>query len=248
MTESLTESLTDSRTRTPSLIVVEDNETLREELMLYLSEEGFDVRGVGTGDELNAALELRLPDILILDLSLPEEDGIDITRRIRAALPGIGIVLLTARVRSADRVEGYASGADVYLTKPARPAELVAVVNNLFNRLGIRSTPPPWQLDMAASLLLSPEGQQIRLTVTEASLLKELAMHGQFLDHGFLLARFGEEAQPEKINRARMEVLISRLRAKLAPHVTDGFDIRALRGRGYQLGFALVVKNLSAAP
>lgn len=230
----------------PSLIVVEDNETLREELVLYLSDEGFGVRGVGTGEELNAALDACLPDILILDLNLPEEDGITITQRIRVALPDLGIVLLTARVRSLDRVEGYASGADVYLTKPARPEELVAVVNNLFKRLGRRPAPFAWQLDMAGLVLLTPEGVSIGLTATEALLLKDLAMHGQFMDHGVLLTRFGEEAQPEKINRARMEVLVSRLRSKLGPHVGHGFDIRAVRGRGYRLGLVIEIKNLSA--
>ncbi len=232
-------------TNIPSLVVVEDNETLRDELVLYLSEEGFLVRGVGSGEELNQAIEAQLPDILILDLNLPEEDGIHITQRIRRALPGIGIVLLTARMSSTDRLEGYVSGADVYLTKPARSQELVAVVNNLFARLGTRVSPPPWQLDMTALVLHSPQGATIELTDTEARLLKELAMNGQFLDHGALLSRFGEEAQAEKVNRARMEVLISRLRNKLVPHISSGFDIRAVRGRGYQLGFALVVKNLT---
>lgn len=231
----------------PNVVVVEDNETLCDELVLYLSEEGFLVRGVGSGEELNQAIEAQLPDILILDLNLPEEDGIRITQRIRRTLPGIGIVLLTARMRSTDRLEGYASGADVYLTKPARPEELVAVVKNLFARLGTRVSPPPWQLDMAGFVLHSPHGVSIGLTDSEARLLKDLAMNGQFLDHGALLSRFGEEALAEKVNRARMEVLISRLRTKLAPHISSGFDIRVVRGRGYQLGFALVVKNLTAA-
>lgn len=228
----------------PSVVVVEDNETLRDELVLYLSEEGFAVRGVGSGEELNQAIEAQLTDILILDLNLPEEDGISITQRIRRSLPGVGIILLTARMRSTDRLEGYASGADVYLTKPARPEELVAVVKNLFARLGVRMSPMPWQLDMAGLKLQSPTGVQIELTGSEARLLKDLAMNGQFLDHGTLLSRFGEEAQTEKVNRARMEVLISRLRTKLGPHIASGFDIRAVRGRGYQLGFVLVVKNL----
>ncbi len=98
----------------PSLIVVEDNETLRQELVLYLAEEGFRVRGVDGGAELNQAIQEQATDILILDLNLPEEDGISITRRIRQALPNIGIIMLTARLRSTDRLEGYAAGADVY--------------------------------------------------------------------------------------------------------------------------------------
>lgn len=73
-----------------------------------------------------------------------------------------------------------------------------------------------------------------------------LTLNGQFMEHAALLARFGDVAQSEKINKARLEVLISRLRNKLGPHIGEGFDIRAVRGQGYQLGFGLVVRNLSA--
>ena len=231
----------------PAVIVVEDNVTLRDELVLFLSEEGFNVRGVGTGEELNKALEAQRADILILDLNLPAEDGISITRRIRRSLPTVGIIILSARVRSTDRLEGYATGADVYLTKPTRPDELAAVVKNLFGRIGSPIAPVQWQLDMAGLILLSPKGADIRLTGSEALLLKALALNGQFMDHSALMARFGDEALSEKINKARIEVLISRLRTKLAPHVGQGFDIKALRGRGYQLGFLLVVKNINAS-
>ena len=232
--------------RVPSVVVVEDNETLRDELVLYLSEEGFAVRGVGGGgQELNEAIEALPTDILILDLNLPGEDGISITRRIRRSLPTVGIIMLTARLRSTDRLEGYASGADVYLTKPTRPEELVAVVRNLFSRLGVRVDPAPWEIDMAGSTLYSPKGLQIELTANEARLLMALTVNGQFLDHAALLSRFGGEAQSEKINKARLEVLIRRLRTKLGPHISHGFDIRAVRGQGYQLGFVLVVKNMA---
>lgn len=231
----------------PSVIVVEDNLTLRHELVLFLSEEGFDVRGVGTGEELNQALQARHADILILDLSLPAEDGISITRRIRNALPEVGIIILSARVRSTDRLEGYATGADVYLTKPTRPDELAAVVKNLFGRIGSPIEPVQWKLDMAGLILHSPTGANIMLTGSEALLLKALALNGQFMDHSALMARFGDEELSEKINKARIEVLISRLRTKLGPYMGEGFDIKALRGRGYQLGFLLVVENLNSS-
>jgi DNA-binding response OmpR family regulator len=230
----------------PSIIVVEDNEMLREELVLFLSEEGFDVRGVDTGDELSRAIRERPADILILDLNLPGEDGIAITRRLRGALPDIGIIILSARVRSTDRLEGYATGADVYLTKPTRPDELVAVVRNLFRRIGSVVVATQWQLDTAAQLLLTPQGTRIMLTSSEALLLQALALNGQFMGHSALLSQFGDLTQSESTNKARIEVLISRLRIKLAPHIGDGFDIKVMRGRGYQLGFVLVIRNLNA--
>jgi DNA-binding response OmpR family regulator len=231
----------------PAVIVVEDNVTLQVELVHFLNEEGFDVRGVGTGDELNKALQERPADILILDLNLPAEDGISITRRIRRSLPHVGIVILSARVRSTDRMEGYATGADVYLTKPTRPEELAAVVRNLFGRIGSTNAPQPWELDMAGLSLRSPTGAEIRLTGSEALLLKALALNGRFLDHPALMARFGDENLSEKINKARVEVLVSRLRAKLGHYLEAGADIKVLRGRGYQLGFHLAVKNLNSS-
>jgi DNA-binding response OmpR family regulator len=87
----------------PSVILVEDNERLREELVHYLSEEGFFARGVDSGDDLNRALEQQLADILVLDLNMAQEDGLSITRRIRRALPGLGVIILTGRVRSRER-------------------------------------------------------------------------------------------------------------------------------------------------
>lgn len=230
----------------PAVIVVEDNETLRQELIQFLADEGMDARGVGSGDELSHALQVRPAHILIVDLNLPGEDGIGITRRIRNALPGVGIIILSARVRSTDRLEGYATGADVYLTKPTRPGELVAVVRNLFSRLGAAAPQAGWSLDMGALSLQPPHGPGIQLTGAEALLLQALALNGQFMDHAELMTRFGDAQQPEKINKARIEVLVSRLRSKLAAQAGPGFDIRALRGRGYQLGVQLVVKNLSS--
>jgi DNA-binding response OmpR family regulator len=229
----------------PSLILVEDNETLRDELALYLSEEGFAVRGVDCGDGLNEALAAQGADILILDLNLPEEDGISITTRIRRMMPDMGIIILTARVRSIDRMEGYAAGADVYLTKPTRPQELAAVIRNLFGRLKPAPGATQWELDVAGLTLRTPEGVLLRLTGSEARLLKELALCGQYMDHAALVARLGDEQLSEKINKARIEVLISRLRSKLGPHIGAGVDIKALRGRGYQLGFPLIVRNLA---
>ncbi len=237
--------MSSGQARVPSIVVVEDNETLRDELVCYLADEGFVVRGVDTGEALTQSLQEQDADLLILDLNLPEEDGLSITRRMRSALPGMGIIMLTARVRGADRLEGYASGADVYLTKPTRPEELVAVVRNLFTRLHARTAPPRWLLDMASLSLDTPLGKRIELTASEARLLKELAINGQFLSHAALYLRFGEESQPDKVNKGRLEVLVSRLRSKLGPHVGDGIDIRAVRGQGYQLGFAVEVRNLT---
>jgi DNA-binding response OmpR family regulator len=232
-----------------SLILVEDNHALREELAHFLKEEGYAVQGVDCGAELNQVLASSQPDILILDLNLPEEDGASIARRIRAAMPQVGIVMLTARVRSIDRLEGYTAGADVFLTKPTRPEELSAVLANLLGRLRRqphRQDPAGWQIDVKAMALHSPSGAHLALTRAEVILLREMALSGQVAEHGRLMDLLGDESQPEKVNKARVEVLVSRLRGKLEAHAADGLTIRAVRGRGYQLSMPVEVKNLPA--
>ena len=230
----------------PSVILVEDNERLREELVHYLSEEGFFVRGVDSGDDLNRALEQQLADILVLDLNMAQEDGLSITRRIRSALPGLGVIILTGRVRSSERLEGYLSGADVYLTKPTRPEELSAVIRNLFARLAPPKYVEQWQLDMAGMVLVTPAGGQIALTGGEARLLKLLALQGQCIEHSALAWQLGDPEQSEAVNKARVEVAVSRLRRKLRQHAGARDCIKCQRHVGYQLGIAVKLLNLDA--
>ena len=228
----------------PSVILVEDNERLREELVHYLSEEGFSARGVDSGEDLNRALEQQLADILVLDLNMAQEDGLSITRRIRRALPGLGVIILTGRVRSMERLEGYLSGADVYLTKPTRPDELSAVIRNLFARLAPPKYVEQWQLDMALMVLITPAGGQIALTSTEARLLKVLALHGHCIEHSALAWQVGDPEQSEAVNKARIEVAVSRLRRKLRQHAGARDCIKCQRHVGYQLGIAVTLVNL----
>jgi DNA-binding response OmpR family regulator len=229
-----------------AVLLVEDNYRLSEELKLYLTEEGFDVRCADCGEAMDQALKKRTADVLILDLNLPEEDGISIVKRIRKSLPAIRILILTARTMSSDKVMGYESGADVYMTKPARPAELAAAVRNLFGRM----TPAPaldrWVLNTKLLTLQFQKLPPISLTSMENELLKILALnHGSVhnetiqtllldegLDSGECSARF----------KLRLEVLISRLRAKLKPHIGEHNPIKSVRGKGYQISFELEIQ------
>ena len=104
----------------PAVLLVEDNYRLSDELKLFLSEEGFDVRCADCGEAMDQALKKRPADVLILDLNLPEEDGISIVKRIRTSLPAMRILILTARTMSSDKVMGYESGADVGSEKEER--------------------------------------------------------------------------------------------------------------------------------
>jgi DNA-binding response OmpR family regulator len=232
-------------TSTPiSLLLVEDNITLREELSDFLRAEGFTVKVAGDGLEMNRAIERDMPDIVILDLNLPLEDGIDITKRVRASLPDLGLIILSARVRSSDRKEGYESGADIYLTKPTNPVELVSVIKNLRRRLKPVKTQPNWLLDTMKNTLTSPDNAEIKLTGSETLLIKELVLHGRFATHDDLISYVGNPDKDEDSNKLRIEVLISRLRKKLSTHIDPGLFINVLRGRGYQLKIPIELKNI----
>lgn len=218
-----------------SLILVEDNEALREELENYLSEEGFDVRGVDSGESLNLALIDRPADILILDLNMSEEDGLSICKRIRKSMPSIGILILTARVMSSDKLAGYQSGADIYMTKPARPAELAAAIRNLFLRISPQQALPNWILDTKLLNIRFQDKVTIPVTATEAKLLKLLAMSHDYVEITDIQNCLLEEALDSAKFKLRLEVLISRLRAKMDAHTDNINPIKSVRGRGYQL-------------
>ena len=235
-----------NKTSPVSVLLVEDNITLREELSDFLRAEGFTVKVAGDGLEMNRAIERDMPEILILDLNLPFEDGIDITKRIRTSLPQLGIIILSARVRSSDRKDGYESGADIYLTKPTNPVELVSVIQNLYRRLKPVKSPSNWLLDTLKNTLTSPAGDEVKVTGSETLLLKELILHGRFATHDDLISYVGNPDKDEESNKLRIEVLISRLRKKLSPYVDPSLFINVLRGRGYQLKIPIELKNISS--
>jgi DNA-binding response OmpR family regulator len=217
------------------VLLVEDNIALREALQDQLSHAGFGVRGVGDGQELNQALASAVPDVVVLDLNLPEEDGLSIARRLRQALPNIGIVMLTARVRSIDRQEGYESGADVYLTKPVKPAELTKVLQTLCRRMAPVSMPGSWLLNMSMLQLLPPEQPAISLTVSEATLVHELALSGELLGMSRLIELFGDLDLPETTNKLRIEQIVSRVRRKMDTVLKGQPGIKAVTRLGYKL-------------
>jgi len=229
---------------TTKVVFIEDNETMRDELVHYLRSEGFDVTGLGDGFELNGYLKNDQPHILILDLNLQFEDGINIARRMRTSYPEIRIVMLTGRVQGSHRLEGYEAGADVYLTKPTRPGEILAVLKNISRRYQSEvAAEVVWKLDVSRYLLTSTHGHSAGLTTSEVRLLRELAISSDCVPHGQLMALFGDEMVDEKTIKARIEVLVSRLRAKLSALGSEPLDIRVLRGQGYQLTFALSISG-----
>src|SRR5215468_7703583 len=184
-------------TNAARLIVVDDEADLRGTIAEYLGKQGFDVRTAANGRELDAQLANDLPDLLILDVNMPGEDGLAIARRIRAR-GAVPILMLTAADDIVDRVTGLEIGADDYLTKPFNPRELLARIRAVLRRAaprvaeipakGRQPPDPPVDpasrvrfgrmfLDLNAHLLVASDGTELPLTTTEFDLLAAFARH-----------------------------------------------------------------------
>lgn len=220
------------------ITVVEDNADLLDDVIFNLEREGFDVAGVGNGVELDASLAGRGCDVLVLDLGLPGEDGLSIARRLRHKRPAMGILMLTARSGTEERIAGLEGGADVYLGKPVDMRELAAAIKSLARRLGLERN-QGWRLNTRQLRLHGPAGE-IALSGLECAILGTLAdAEDHKASRRSLIEALG--ADYLAYDERRLETLISRLRRKLADCLATGAEagsggdnpLRALRGQGY---------------
>lgn len=222
-----------------SLIVVEDHDTLREQLADHFSNLGWAVRVAPDAAGLAQLMQQeRRPDIVLLDLNLPDADGLAVAQQLRRADATLGIVMLTARGSALERAQGYLNGADVYLTKPAGLSELQAVVVGLARRVEpLRTAPLPWvfQFDRRSQQLGRPGRPVMALSVVETCLLDHLSHAvGRAVAVEALLDCLAN--QGHGVWRLEsLRVAISRLRQK-AKHIDPlgGTFIRADHG-GYRL-------------
>lgn len=230
------------------IMVVDDNLRLSHELSLVLEAAGWSVRCADDGESLRAQVAQKVPAIVVLDLNLPGEDGISLCQWLRRTYPQIGIVMLTARVMGVDRTEGYVAGADIYLTKPTRPEELLAVVHNLLRRSQFATPIPetsqelPWTLHVKALRLLSPQTDMLSLTPSECVLLQTLASTSGVCTYAQLFDRMGHAGLEDNLDKPRLEVLVSRLRRKLVTFEGQGLEIKTSHGKGYLLTCPLAIK------
>lgn len=220
--------------RLGSVILVEDHAALRQELETFLMQEGFDVRCADGGSALNKALLERPADVLILDLNMAEEDGLSIAKRVRRSLPEVRILMLTARIMSSDKQAGYESGADIYMTKPARPAELLAALQNLLQRLVPQPPAAQWRLH-TQRLRLQFDQTDMALTSVETNLLKHLTLNHGCVETDNLQHLLAEQHIDSDKFKLRLAILISRLRTKISTQTGEVNFIKSVRGRGYQL-------------
>ena len=233
-----------------NVVVVEDNEELCDATVDALSGMGHMVRGVPSAPELERELAISPADLVLLDLNLHGEDGLSIARRLSASRPGIGIIMVTARARNDDKVAGYESGADIYLTKPVSIDVLGAAIQSIARRL---RPPGPRDGDTQA-ITLSPATLQLHgplaivdISKCECSLLDALAQAGnQVLDNEQLTAVSG--IATDEHSKSTLEVKIVRLRKKLEQAGAPAPTIKAIRGIGYQLCFPLEIQRSTTFP
>ncbi len=217
------------------VLVVEDEAALRGQIAARLREEGFAVEEAPDGREaLYMGNELPV-DAAIVDLGLPGLDGIEVIRRWREAGRGFPVLILTARGRWQDKVEGLEAGADDYLAKPFHMEELLARLRALLRRSAGWASPVircgPVELD-PASHEVRVDGASVELTAFEFRLLRYLMLHaGEVVSKSELSEHLYEEDADRDSNV--IEVLVARLRRKLDPERRLE-PIETLRGRGYR--------------
>lgn len=219
------------------IVVVEDEDELRDEVIFNLAHDGFDVVGVGDGTELERVLRESPADIVILDVGLPGEDGFSIARRLRQdpSSRAMGIIMLTAMGAVDNRVQGLKDGADVYLVKPVVFAELQASILSLSRRLALAAPAPApdrWRYAAERWELSPPAGIKIKLTLTEKRLVEILIRDpGVAVKRRDIIKGLGES--PAEYDERRLEAVISRLRRKIEQAKSLSQPIQAAHGVGY---------------
>lgn len=235
--------LAEAAYRQPALAVVEDDRAFREEILLpVLAHSGFSVVGMERALDLYRSMTLRSYDLVLLDIGLPDEDGLSIAAHLRSLSPRIGIVMLTGYDSGKDRIRGLRAGADAYLPKPVDMEELVTTLRNLARRV-VRDTneaPAPvrtkWRLDERGWCILTPGGVEIEMNLAERQVMAMLAAEaGIPVQREALIARLVKNAHD--FDPHRLEMLVHRLRKKCQQLAEEELPLRAVRSVGYVLNW-----------
>ena len=224
------------------VLIMEDELNIRSFVVINLKRAGYDVIEAGTGLEALEQLQ-KNPDVgvAILDIMVPEIDGFEVCRRIRATNTQMGVIMLTARTQEMDKITGLMTGADDYVTKPFSPAELTARIDALFRRMGGDKTASSEVLTQGPFVMntrnhtLEKNGNRIRLTQVEYAIVKLFMQNpGRALSREDILASvWGREYEGElKI----VDVNIRRLRIKIEDDTANPTYITTVWGFGYKWG------------
>jgi two-component system phosphate regulon response regulator OmpR len=225
------------------ILVVDDDLRLRELLNRYLTEQGYTVRAVPDGNEMNRWLARERYDLMVLDLMMPGEDGLSICRRLRGLDEKMPIIMLTAKGDDVDRIVGLEVGADDYLPKPFNPRELVARIQAVLRRAPERQPPGAptseaqviefgdYQFNLSARSL-SRNGKDVPLTTGEFALLKTLAQHPRTPLSRDKLMEFARGREFGAFDRS-IDVQVSRLRKLIEDDPSKPAFIQTVWGFGY---------------
>ena len=223
------------------ILIVDDDPGICRMLTRYLKEQGFNSDSVGDAVQMDEWLNNHQPDLILLDLMLPGEDGLSIARRLRGTSK-IPIMMLTAKGEDIDRIIGLEIGADDYLAKPFNPRELLARINALLRRSAYTNAPQEINSELFKfgpyvfnkdSLLLNKDGLEIELGYADTELLQLFINNPNHpISRDFILDELsGIDRDP--FDRS-IDVRITRLRKKIEPNPSSPQFIRTVRGVGYR--------------
>lgn len=233
---------------TERVLVVDDDAAIRGLIVEYLSTHGYEVAQAESGEAMRAAIAESLPDVILLDVNMPGEDGLSLARQLRARYD-VGIIMVTGAGDVVDRVVGLEVGADDYVTKPFDPRELRARVRSVLRRLQARpseagggaSAAPSERrcvavgrcsLDLDTHQLFASDGQEIPITSMEFDLLQVFTAHPQQVLSRDRLLTLTRNREWEPFDRS-IDIRIARLRKKIEDDAERPQVIRTVRGAGY---------------
>jgi two-component system phosphate regulon response regulator OmpR len=196
----------------PIIYICEDDAFLGQNILSLLQEEGYQASWFYEGTGLAEAISSQLPDVLLMDVQLPGEDGLTLAQRYSDAIPSVRIIMMSVNSSDAMRHKGYRAGAMMYLPKPFEPAALLACLQGLFTK--------PQEQQAAILYLktstLAIDAVQVNLTYSEVVILRELSLAGgEVIEYYHLMESL--DLTQDDISKAGLEVLVSRLRKKLTP-------------------------------
>jgi two-component system OmpR family response regulator len=231
---------------TAHVLAVDDDPSVLRMIADYLGDHGLRVTALQTGREIATVMDRETVDLVILDLRLPGEDGMETARRLREEFPGLPIIMLTGLKEEADRVMGLELAADDYLTKPFSPRELLARIRALLRRSRVHETVADglqkmrayrfagWELNVRLRRLTSPAGDIVPLTNLEFNLLAAfLAAPQLVLSRDQLLAL--SRLHNDEVYDRTIDTQVGRLRRKMETPGDEHRLIRTERGVGYVL-------------
>ena len=229
---------------TKHILIVEDDPGVRDMMVSYLGAQGFQVHAASTGGEMQTILKQVPLDLILLDLNLPDADGLDLAREVRAR-SNMGVIIVSSRSAPEERASGLEIGADDYITKPFYPREMLARVKNVLERTKRVEEPTAnhqpvafgeWIMDRTNRLVMRTDGAEAKLTPAEFDLLSYMAARpGQLLNRDNLHEAVAAGGSDDITEDSRsVDILISRVRTKLGDDDKGHRIIETVRGHGYR--------------